>query len=234
MASQDHINIENPTPLDTFLNQCTYKCILNAVKEYIPSRDDGPVKILDIGCGTGELLARLSERGYYVEGCDIDERCVKISSKTAHVEKIDLNSIEGHYAPQQFDWAVVSHVLEHIESPYAFLKQAMQVVKSGFIISVPNPYYLPQIMEALIRRKPKYVKPGHLYSWDWRHFKTFVEKHFPLRVEKFYHDTVSLPVPKVFRKLLLSMKALDFIENKVLLFIFPWFCRSITAVIVKK
>ena len=45
------------------------------------------------------------------------------------------------------------------------------------------------------------VHPRHLYSWDYWHLKTFLEKTCGLFVEGWAYDSVALPLPRTGRML---------------------------------
>jgi len=96
-------------------------------------------KLLEIGCGSGEMLRRFSDWGWETEGIDFDENAVKNSrSKNLKVSQGDLTS--QNYDIDSFDAIYCSHVLEHVPDPMGFLKECFRVLKPGgrLVIFTPN------------------------------------------------------------------------------------------------
>lgn len=98
-------------------------------------------RICDLGCGSGELLARLALLGYDVTGVEPDSRArevaiqrgVKVFAGTAEEMPEEVNG-------ERFDCIVMSHVLEHTLDPRLALINAMRLLtKHGIlIIETPN------------------------------------------------------------------------------------------------
>ena len=65
---------------------------LNAVRQTARLSDS----ILDVGCGTGECMVRLLNRGYKVDGLDFVERFIQEAE-----EKIK-SKIFSHYSPNLY------------------------------------------------------------------------------------------------------------------------------------
>lgn len=207
-----------------------YETVRQAVRKHLPAG----ASILDVGCGRGELIGMLSAEGYAVTGCDADEECVRLSSRHAKVEKLDIREISAERFEDKFDCVLMSHVLEHVDNPRETLTRLAGLTDNLLIVSVPNPYYSPYILRALLRTRVDYVNRKHLYSWDWCHFKTFAEIGCGLEIVDFLHDSVALPLPYRVRSFLGRKKLLKPLEYGFLRLIFPRFCSSITAVMRKK
>ncbi len=78
---------------------------------------DKNIRIADIGCGGGGVLAKLKERGYKnLTGVDPSAACVR------HInENLGIEALQGllgalPLADRQFDLIILSHVLEHVRS----------------------------------------------------------------------------------------------------------------------
>lgn len=80
-------------------------------------------KILDIGCGNGELAYDMAQKAKKVLAIDISEE--KISKARENYKSHNLKFIAGDAASydfgEQFDVIVLSNVLEHIEQRVEFL-----------------------------------------------------------------------------------------------------------------
>ncbi len=206
----------------------TAKVLLAALKEIIPEPSEA--KVLDFGCGRGELLAQLKAQGYQTYGVDMDEHCVKLSEPFGNVYQGNLKDLPQLFEERFFDVVISSHVLEHLPSPGPALTELWRLCKQGVLIAVPNPYYTPYIVGALMRRVTQ-ANRGHLYSWDYAHFKAFVA-NYGFTVKTMYYDSVALPLRERTRNAL-GVNILTFVEGKLLRKLFPRFCRSIIAYIVK-
>lgn len=226
-----HISYVHPDALAEYLEESTYDVVFEAVSKHVPRG----AQVLDVGCGRGELMKRLSESGYDVYGCDMDDTCVKMARSYGEVRKLSVDEVSTDSFEGEFDCILMSHVLEHLENPREALKRLSSLLRGVMVISVPNPYYLPHVTDALLRRKINYVNTGHLQHWDWNHFKTFMEVGCDQDVLEWFYDIVPLPgVPlpglRTYRRFLYKIGILATIEGGLLRAMLPRFCRSITAV----
>lgn len=217
---------DNPTRVEVFY---TTRVLLAAVAE-IASQKSG-IKILDFGCGRGELLSELQKHGYQTYGFDIDTMCVELSSQYGTVRQGKVEDLTKLYEPRCFDLVIASHVLEHIPYPVQALTELMKFTRFGVLVAVPNPYYLVYPCGALLRINTK-VNKGHWYSWDYPHFRVFVE-NCGFSIRKWYYDSVALPFPQRIRDAL-GFRVLSTIEGTFLKALLPRFCRSIIAHVVNK
>ncbi len=97
---------------------------------HLPKPSPGHNKLLDVGCGNGDFLARARWQGWDVHGIDFDEAAL------AHAREAGISithgAIElGTFAPNSFD-AITSHqVIEHMHAPVAFLQALYAWLKPG-------------------------------------------------------------------------------------------------------
>lgn len=72
------------------------------------------ISILDAGCGTGELLAKLEHKGYKnIYGFDISDKAIEYAAKnsSAQIVKGDLKNTEQLFPNNQFDCIVCNDAL---------------------------------------------------------------------------------------------------------------------------
>lgn len=216
-------------PVASFVNKSTYYAIMRSLDWVIKSYSlKPPLKILDYGCGRGEIMKLLAKQGHLPLGCDIDQQCLSLCEKYGKVFYIDpenfRKALEGI---NNVDLIIMSHVLEHIQDPTKILNILKPKTKFGFILAVPNPHYMICIVKSLLRIKPKGVIEGHFYSWDWDHFKNFLEFHAKLKILYYEYDSVGFPIPYKTRAFLAKIRLLPLLEEYILKSLFPRFCRSI-------
>lgn len=132
---------------------CEWQRSINMQVSLIKRHMKPKAKILEIGCGEGILLSELANSGFTVKGI---EPSLAASSR-AISKGLDVTaSLFPDYTPDdQFDLIILSHVLEHIEKPYSFLKEIVQLIPQSYLLLIQTNY------RGLI---PK-IYPKAWYGW---------------------------------------------------------------------
>ena len=95
-------------------------------------------KVIDIGCGTSRLPVALKEKGVQVEVADVSAKVLegyKQYGITGHV--IDLDKVSEHGLVEQYDYIIMSEVLEHTRNPEEIILTLKSFAKR-FLLTVPN------------------------------------------------------------------------------------------------
>ncbi len=96
-------------------------------------------RVLDIGCGDGELLEHLSRtRGCDARGIEID--MAQVTRAVAHglpVMHGDADSDLAQYPDGAFDYVVLSRTLQAVERPAEVLRQMLRIGTRA-VVSFPN------------------------------------------------------------------------------------------------
>jgi SAM-dependent methyltransferase len=131
-----------------------------------------PLDVLEIGCGTGELLALAAERGHRAVGIDFSRSAVATAQArglTAFAASLD--DLAGYIpAGTRFDAAVVFHVIEHLTEPDTFLDAITRWLRPGarLFVSCPGPRrYTRLIGEQQCGRSDFWdYPPHHVLRWS--------------------------------------------------------------------
>jgi len=111
-----------------------------AKKCRIACRGLGPGRLLDVGCGGGDFLLGMRERGWQVHGLDISPEAVALARQNGLDVFLGQLS-EAPYQERSFDLVTMWDVLEHLHDPAAYLAQVTRLLKPGgrFVVTLPNP-----------------------------------------------------------------------------------------------
>lgn len=96
-------------------------------------------RVLDIGCGVGQVVGRLTEAGFEAYGVDVSEpniqRARQFTDRCQLYDGKRLPFADGHFAS-----VGALNVLEHVEEPEAFIAELVRVCQFGgkIVLSSPN------------------------------------------------------------------------------------------------
>lgn len=96
-------------------------------------------KVLDLGCGEGDLLYSLKqEKQVLCTGIDFEESNIeKCIEKGITAIQGDINEEVSDYADQTFDYVILSQTLQQVYQPEALLKNLLRISKK-VVVSFPN------------------------------------------------------------------------------------------------
>ena len=121
-------------------------------------------RVLDLGCGTGELLSYLMrERGCSGYGVELDDANVQ-ACVARGVNVIQLNLDEGLalFADSSFDVVLQIDTLQHLRNAEVMLRETARVGRTA-IVAFPNFAHWPNRLEVLRGRMP--VTKVLPYQW---------------------------------------------------------------------
>jgi len=96
-------------------------------------------RILDVGCATGAVLEDLKNRGWQAVGVEISPSADYAREKRG-LDVYGISLEKCNFSPGIFDVILASHLLEHLNSPELFLREAMRLLRPGgyLIVTTPN------------------------------------------------------------------------------------------------
>ena len=108
------------------------RSIVRRLRRWLPAG-----RLLELGCGRGDLLRVAHEAGYEAEGCDLYggnvPECRGVSLHDGFLRDVA-------FPAGSFDAVVTRNTLEHLESPRVELREIHRVLRAGGLlyVKVPN------------------------------------------------------------------------------------------------
>ncbi|MDD5060060.1 MAG: methionine biosynthesis protein MetW [Candidatus Omnitrophica bacterium] len=133
--------------------------------EVILSLIQPQAKVLDLGCGNGDLLYLLiKEKNCHVQGIEIDEQAIyKCVAKGLNVFHGDVDSGLAEFSDKYFDYVVLNQSLQQILHVDKVLIDALRVGKK-VIVGFPNfAHYKSRLQMFFKGRSP--VTGALPYQW---------------------------------------------------------------------
>ena len=95
-------------------------------------------RVLDVGCGDGELLRLLETRGVDGRGIEISRQGVNLSvAKGLAVVQGDADTDLADYPDNAFDSVIMSQTIQATRQPRVVLEHMLRIGRHG-IVSIPN------------------------------------------------------------------------------------------------
>lgn len=180
---------------DIYQDSTNSNTILQDYFDKIARQYRSPIKdVLEIGCGTGDFLSLLENKGINVSGVEFAATSQKVKFKgklyVGRMEDIDID-------PDQFDVIFLLNVIEHLLDPSAVLEKIKDLLHQDGILIMrhPNsdlffnvvykhliefPKYLLHQIQKHIGKKTGFGIVGfqnqHLYYFNYISIKKLLEK----------------------------------------------------------
>jgi 2-polyprenyl-3-methyl-5-hydroxy-6-metoxy-1,4-benzoquinol methylase len=144
-------------------------------------------KLLDLGCGGGEMLQIAHQLGWDCLGLELDPQAVLACKENG------LKVIEGSYNklddyPSYFDCIICSHVLEHVHSPIEALEKIKHALKPGGVLLLSCPNAMSKAGQYFGVYWRGLEAPRHIAIPSAHFLRTFLEKN-GFEVEQFVNNS---------------------------------------------
>jgi 2-polyprenyl-3-methyl-5-hydroxy-6-metoxy-1,4-benzoquinol methylase len=111
--------------------------VVRATVMFLPAPPSGG-RLIEVGCGDGAVLARMSRLGWDVEGVDFDP--VATARARARGLTVYTGDIASLGLPEAaYDAVFLGHVLEHVPDPVELLRACRALLKPGGVVVAITP-----------------------------------------------------------------------------------------------
>jgi SAM-dependent methyltransferase len=124
----------------------------------------GKPKVLDAGCATGALLNMLRDRGWETAGVEISPAAA-YARRERNLDVKNLPLEESRFPGGYFDLVLASHLIEHLNDPGGFVREAYRITAPGgrFFVTTPN---IAGLQARLFRSRWRSAIFDHLYLFS--------------------------------------------------------------------
>lgn len=150
---------------------------------------------LDFGCGTGEFLQTLKNKGWNIEGVEPSDLArSKASHNTRQEIHTSLNAISG----KQFDAISAWHVIEHVPDLESTIQQLKSLLKKDGTIFIAVPNYESPDAEKYKDFWAGYDVPRHLWHFSKKSMNQLLQANglkvvdtLPMKLDAYYVSMLS-------------------------------------------
>lgn len=156
--------------------------IVNAIIDQISKISSPLTNILDIGCGTGDLLLKVKAKfpSLKLNGADYTDFS-NLAKYEINFKQVDCNN-DFSSQFETYDLITCSEVIEHLENGRHFLRQLMAMLKTNgtLILTTPNTESFTSILSFIIKGYhsafgPKEY-PAHINSFNEYEIRNMVRE----------------------------------------------------------
>lgn len=166
--------------------------------------------IIDIGCGTGEVLKYFSEKGWSAKGVEPSDNARSYASNKLGLS-VETEDFIKNIPEKSFDVITMWHVLEHVPQLNDRMQQLKTILKDDGVLFIALPNYNSWDAKHYSSFWAAWDLPRHLYHFSKETFSQLAKKHnfniqeiLPMKFDSFY---VSLLSEKYQTKKMNYMKA---------------------------
>jgi len=151
----DRFSDEDVTLRYTPENRARQQMLLNALASYTRGR-----KLLDVGCGIGQLLETAKDEGWDARGIDLSDTAIQLC-RGRELSAFKTDFFDGSLDEQRFDVIVMSELIEHVPSPQRFLKRAEALLTPDGVLYLTTPNF-GSLARRLLAESWSVVDPQHV------------------------------------------------------------------------
>lgn len=146
----------------------TYDYYVHVLDRQLSTRGIGwsGLKVLDVGCFTGDFLQILKAQGADVYGLELQGRAVEIANRKLDGRVFQADIDRADFPEMSFDVISLLAVIEHVIDPMHLLSRAQEFLRPGGLLLIQTPNsgsFLARMMRGLW---PPYAPVEHIHLFS--------------------------------------------------------------------
>ena len=155
-------------------NRARQQEVLRKLARYASGR-----RLLDVGCGEGQLLRTAQSEGWDTFGIELSETAVRLCRERGlAVSKTDF--FDSSLDHERFDGIIMSELIEHVPAPGQFLRRAEELLEPGGILYLTTPNF-GSLARRMLGEAWSVVHPEHIGYFERTTLKRMVAEETGLR-----------------------------------------------------
>ncbi len=152
---------------------------VDSVATLLGQHDIHASSILELGCGTGAVICELKKRGLGRDFFALDSSPDAVAYLTEQDSEIscavaDVMTNPNPFGDLHFDVVILSHVVEHLETPLELLRKLHELSYSFLIVEVPLENLFFGKAKALIKDRSQ-NPAGHVQFFNRASFRSLID-----------------------------------------------------------
>ena len=121
-------------PISDYPNQ-----LANYLSQKYIKKEKG--KLLDVGCGRGDMLRAFEKNNFSVYGIDLSKEAIKMCHPI-NVQNINLENENFTYAENNFDVIFSKSLIEHLNHPINFMNSCNKLLSENGCLVIMTPSWV--------------------------------------------------------------------------------------------
>lgn len=134
-----------------------------------------PGRWLDVGCSSGAFVR--AARGDGIDARGIELAAPAVANAQASGLPVEQSRIEDHQPDQPYDGVTAFDVIEHVQDPVSFVKNAERLLLPSGKLALTVPNLASVTCRLMGKRWYFYIPDGHLYYFGPRTLRALLEAH---------------------------------------------------------
>mgnify|MGYP001998489828 CR=1 FL=1 len=158
------------------------------------------MKVLDVGCFTGDFLYLASKEGCEVTGYELQKEAVEIANQKLPGKIHEVDVYNNNIQTANFDIVCLFGIVEHVLDPQKLIKRSYELLKPGGYLFIQTPNSASFLSRILGKYWPPISPIEHIHIFSKNSLtKTVNNERFS--VVNFENHWKSLPIQYVYENL---------------------------------